>query len=435
MTNTKNHTLPIIVMFSLFFMISFVTGLQNPMGVIIKSQFTLSNFASQFGNFAIFSAYAFLGIPSGLLLQKKGYKFTAKVAVVLGLIGVSLLFGSSYIYNPIKHNVSLTLAIYFIGAFISGGAMCLLNTVVNPMLNTLGGGGNKGNQLIQLGGSINSIGATIAPILVGSLMGNTASTSIGNARPALLLSMLIFMFALVVIALVNIPEPHIDQKKEKYKWFKPLAFRHLALGTIAIFLYVGLEVGIPSIANLFMTSNGNGILEKGLGMDPNAAGSVVGTYWFLMLIGRLIGVSLGAKISSKKMLTFTSSIGIIFILVAILTPLESNIKMPVFTGSAFTSTSVPFSIMMLTLCGLCTSVMWGGIFNLAVEGLGKYTPAASGIFMVMVCGGGVLPLIQGKISDLTNYLSSYWVIIIALGFLLFYGLIGSKNVNKSIKID
>ena len=91
--------------------------------------------------------------------------------------------------------------------------------------------------------------------------------------------------------------------------------------------------------------------------------------------------------------------------------------------------------MFFTLCGLCTSVMWGGIFNLAVEGLGKYTPAASGIFMVMVCGGGVLPLLQGALADATSYVSSYWVIVAGLAFLLFYALIGSKNVNKDIPVE
>ena len=79
--------------------------------------------------------------------------------------------------------------------------------------------------------------------------------------------------------------------------------------------------------------------------------------------------------------------------------------------------------------------MWGGIFNLAVEGLGKYTAAASGIFMVMVCGGGILPLIQGYVADISNYLSSYWVIIAGLAYMLFYALVGSKNVNKDIPVE
>ena len=161
----KNYALPIIVMFALFAMISFVTGLQNPMGVIVKSQFGASNFMSQLGNAANFIAYAFMGIPAGMLLQRIGYKKTALLAVTVGFIGVGITFLSG---------IAESFAVYLVGAFISGFSMCMLNTVVNPMLNTLAGGGNKGNQLIQLGGSFNSISATIVPVLVGYLIGDLA---------------------------------------------------------------------------------------------------------------------------------------------------------------------------------------------------------------------------------------------------------------------
>ena len=164
----KNYALPIVMMFALFFMISFVTGLPNPMGVIVKNQFGASNFLSQLGNAANFIAYAFMGIPSGILLQRIGYKKTALAAVVVGFCGVGIQYFSG---------VAGSFTVYIIGAFIAGFSMCMLNAVVNPMLNTLGGGGNKGNQLIQLGGSINSIGATIVPVLVGYLMGEIGRAS------------------------------------------------------------------------------------------------------------------------------------------------------------------------------------------------------------------------------------------------------------------
>ena len=110
--------------------------------------------------------------------------------------------------------------------------------------------------------------------------------------------------------------------------------------------------------------------------------------------------------------------------------------MPVFQSDiSFGFVEVPVSITFFILCGLCTSVMWGGIFNLAVEGLGKYTAAASGIFMVMVCGGGILPAIQGFVADMTSYVTSYWVVVAGFAYLLFYALIGSKNVNKDIPTE
>ena len=423
----KSYVLPIAMMFALFFMISFVTGLQNPFGVIVKNQFMASNLESQLGNLANFIAYAFMGIPAGKMLQRIGYKKTALTAIVVGFTGVCVTFLSG---------IAGSFAVYLTGAFISGFSMCMLNVVVNPMLNTLGGGGKKGNQLLQFGGAINSIGATIVPVLVGYLIGTISTgTSIADANPALFLAMGIFALAFIVLFSMQIPEPHAAQANVNAvkDTHSPMSFRHFILGAIAIFLYVGIEVGIPNIANLFMTS---GSEANGLGIDTTTAGSVVGTYWFLMFIGRLTGGSLGAKFSSKGMLTFVSALGILFVVLAILTPTTQVVNMPVFKADiSFGLAEVPMSIMFLVLCGLCTSVMWGGIFNLATEGLGKYTAAASGIFMAMVCGGGILPAIQGAVADVVGYMQSYWVIVIALAYLLFYALVGSKNVNTDIKVD
>ena len=422
----KSYVLPIAMMFALFFMISFVTGLQNPFGVIVKNQFMASNLESQLGNLANFIAYAFMGIPAGKMLERIGYKKTALAAIAVGFVGVCVTFLSGS---------AGSFAVYLTGAFISGFSMCMLNVVVNPMLNTLGGGGKSGNQLLQFGGAINSIGATIVPVLVGYLIGTISSeTSIANANPALFLAMGIFALAFIVLFSMNIPEPHAaaavaNGVKNSHS---PLSFRHFVLGAIAIFLYVGIEVGIPNIANLFMTGSTE---ANGLGIDTTTAGSVVGTYWFLMFIGRLTGGSLGAKFSSKGMLSFVSLLGLVFVLLAIFIPETQMVNMPVFKADiSFGLAQVPMSIMFLILCGLCTSVMWGGIFNLATEGLGKYTAAASGIFMVMVCGGGILPAIQGWAADAVGYIQSYWVIVLAIAYLLFYALVGSKNVNTDIDV-
>lgn len=425
MNQTKqNYVLPIVMMFALFAMISFVTGLSNPLGVIIKNQFAVPNWMSQLGNFANFIAYAFMGIPAGLLLKKIGYKKTALIAIVVGFSGVGIMFLSG---------MAQSFMVYLLGAFVGGFSMCMLNVVVNPMLNTLGGGGNKGNQLIQFGGSLNSLAATIVPVLLGYLMGNVATATIENAKPALFIAMGVFALAFVVLYFVSIPEPTIEKSvkstvKDKYS---PLSFRHFILGAVAIFIYVGIEVGIPNFINLFLTDT------AGVGIDATIAGAVVGTYWFLMMIGRIFGGILGAKVSAKTMLTFVASLGAILTAFAIFSPVTSTVNMPVFMSDiSFGFAEVPMSVLLLVLCGLCTSVMWGGIFNLAVEGLGaKYTAMGSGIFMVMVCGGGILPLIQGGVADMAGYMSSYWVIFAGCLYLLYYALIGSKNVNKDIPVD
>ena len=416
-TKQKNYVLPIAMMFALFAMISFVTGLPQPFGAIVQNEFGASNFEATLGFFANFIAYAFMGIPAGMLLQKIGYKKTALIAIVVGFVGVGIQVLSS----------KMGFATYVAGAFVSGFSMC--------MLNTLGGGGKKGNQLIQMGGSLNSVSATIVPVLVGYLMGTVVEErTIAKALPALYIAMAIFAVAFLVLFIMNIPEPSLAKANNNAKnEHSPLAFRHFKLGALAIFVYVGIEVGIPHFAGLFMMTPEAG---GGLAIDSTIAGSVVGTYWFLMLIGRLVGASLGGKFTSKAMLTVASGVGILFIILAFICPITTMVSMPVFKSDiSFGVAQVPISIMFMALCGLCTSIMWGGIFNLAVEGLGKYTEAASGIFMVLVCGGGILPLIQGQIADMSGFMTSYVVILVALAYLLFYALVGCKNVNKDIPVE
>jgi len=429
-TQKKNYTLPIIVMFFLFAMISFVTGFQNPFGVILKEQLTLSNLQSQFGNAANFIAYAFMGLPAGLILQRKGYKFSAIAAVLVGMAGVAMMFVSSLLQSK-----DAIFSIYLIGAFVAGFSMCMLNTVVNPMLNTLGGGGKSGNQLLQFGGALNSLSATICPVLVGYLMGsNLKACTLVDARPALYIAFGIFALAFVVLLLSKLPEPILDKIKneEKHeaasqaepKTSGAFKFRHFVLGIIAIFLYVGIEVGIPNFANLYMTS-------ESVGIPAAVAGSLVGIYWLLMLVGRLLGGVLGGVVSSKALLTCVASVGVAFLLAAILFDPSTMISMPGMTSELeFSMHQVPVNVLFLILCGLCTSVMWGGIFNLAVEGLGKYTAIASGLFMVMVCGGGLLPLVQGIVADAAGYLASYWVLLAAMLYILYYALAGSKVLRR-----
>ena len=417
MNKNKSNVFAIGIMFFLFAMISFVTGLQNPMGIIAKAQFGATNLMSQLGNAANFIAYAFMGLPAGFLLKGKGYKFTALAAVTVGFVGVGISYLSG-VYG--------SFVIYLLGAFVSGFSMCMLNTVVNPLLNTLGGGGNKGNQLIQLGGSINSLSATIVPVLAGYLIGEvTANTQVADVNPALFIAMAIFALAFVIIFFSTIPEPELaaaaEAKEEKKESTLDsikgaVSHKNLVFGVIAIFLYVGIEVGIPNVANLYMTS------ANGLGMAAGVAGTLVGAYWFLMLVGRLTGGVVGGKVSSRAMMVTVSSAAILFILLGMFLPATWTVSL--------LGTAVPVGILFFVACGLCTSVMWGAIFNLAVEGLGKYTSIASGLFMVMVCGGGLLPLVQGAVADAAGYVQSYWVLVAALAYILWFALKGSKVNQK-----
>ena len=419
----KGNIAAIIAMFFLFGMIAFVTNLASPMGDILKNQFQIPNWQGTLGVFANFIAYAVMGIPSGALLQRLGYKKTALLAITVGFVGVAIQTGAGYVGS---------FTVYLLGAFVAGFSMCMLNTVVNPMLNTLGGGGKKGNQLIQLGGSCNSLAGTAVIILTGILIPSIAKAQISDVFPLMYAALGIFAFAFVVIMLSSIPEINVQGAKETEKSkIGPMSFRHFVLGAIGIFVYVGVEVGIPNVLQKWLQNGDLNVLQVADGAEAIAA-SVAATYWFLMLIGRLIGAAIGAKVSAKAMLTTVSLTGIVLVLGAIFASTENFVSMPVFKNSSdglFGLVNVPVNAMLLVLVGLCTSVMWGGIFNLAVEGLGKYTERASGIFMAMVCGGGILPLLQNAVVDMQGgigYQTSYWVVVAGLAYLLFYALIGSK---------
>ena len=415
----------IITMFALFFMIAFVTNFASPMGVIAKNQFNASNALSQLGNFANFFAYLFMGIPGGLILKRKGYKFTALTAFAVGFTGLAVQLLSGFVSS---------FAVYVIGAFIAGFSMCMLNLVTNPLLNTLGGGGNKGNQLVQFGCSLNSVGATLSPMVLGLLIGEiTKDTSFGDARPALMIAMGIFAVAFLIVACSRIPEPHMETAEEKAARLSgqtsvlkdvvaTLKYRHFTLGALAIFFYIVIEVGVPSMGMLYMTDCTKdpltgAIISKGPGYVGGAiAGSVCAAYWFLMMCGRLLGGVVGGKFSSRAQVSFLALVGIALLAAAMFVP----VQMVTVFGKEF-----PLSMAFMAAVGLCTSVMWGGIFNMAAEGLGKYVPMGSGIFMAMVFGGVLIP-VQGFIADKIGILNSYWFSIALLAYVLFYALVGSR---------
>jgi FHS family L-fucose permease-like MFS transporter len=430
MKKSKN-ILPIIMMIFLFGMISFVTNLASPMGEVLERQFDLSNFLGTLGVFANFIAYAVMGIPAGIILQKYGYKKTSMLAMIVGFTGVGIQTLSGTIDNQSAYYV------YLSGAFVAGFSMCLLNTVVNPMLNTLGGGGNRGNQLIQVGGSFNSLCGTAVIMLVGVLVGDIAKAKIADIYPVMFIALAIFALAFIVIGLTKIPEPHKEEhRKAEKSGIGPLSFRHFVLGAIGIFVYVGIEVGTPQVLYSWLidtkvTPDGSNLLGVSNDIASTIAGFVAGTYWFLMLIGRLTGVAVGSFVSPRKMLTVVTAIGLCLVLCAMIFDPANKVNMPVLMRDAhgaisFGVTIVPVNALFLVLVGLCMSVMWGGIFNLAVNGLGAHTEKASGIFMALCCGGGILPLIQNRIVDIISYQASYWVVFAGMTYLLFYALIGSR---------
>ncbi len=410
----------IIMMIALFAMIAFVTNLCSPMATIVKNQFGASEAAGQIGNYANFIAYLLMGIPSGMLITKMGYKKTALAALIVGIIGLVI----EYLSGQIGGNGAYW--IYLLGAFISGMCMCMLNTVVNPLLNVLGGGGKTGNQLIQIGGAFNSAAAVAVYILMGALIGEvTKNTVIADATPAMFIALGIFIVAFIVLLFTKIEEPE-QAPMEMSLIPGALKFRHFALGALAIFLYMSVEVGTPTYMISYLQT-------PEIGVTAGVAALIASVYWLMMFIGRTIGGAIGGKVSSRAMVSTVAAIAVVLLLFGMFAPTDIKVSVPGIDWGNLSViwTPVPVGVFAFILVGLCTSVMWGGIFNMAVEGLGKFTAAASGIFMTMVFGCAVMVALQAVVADKVSILSSYWIPVACAAYILFYALIGSKPSKKA----
>ena len=412
--NNSLRIMTIVAMMFLYAMISFVTNLAAPVGKIWGASFddpAQAERMGMLGNLFNFLAYLIMGIPAGNFLAKKGYKKTALTAIFLGFLGITVQWMSG---------VFDSFYVYLAGALLGGFCVCMLNTVVNPMLNLLGGGGNRGNQLNLVGGTLNSLSGALTPMLVGAIVGESlAGKEIDDVNVVLYIAMAVFALIYLVIRFTPIAEPEGAGQQITYER-SPWSFRHLTLGVIAIFFYVGVEIGIPATLISYLTPK----------VGFAVAGLIAGRYWILMLIGRFIGSAIGGKVSSRTMVICVAS-GAIVLMVAAMLIGDSIMAKTIVQGAV---TEIPLAATLLVLCGLCTSVMWTSIFNMATEGLGKYTAKASGIFMMMVFGGGVVPQIQSMIAA-HDCLLSYIVPVISVAIILRYALWGSKNVNKDIKID
>ena len=430
----KRSLVAIVTMFFIFAMISFVTNMAAPFGNIWGFKYEWAGMA---GNLMNFTAYLFMGIPAGNMLIRYGYKKTALIALAVGAIGLGIQLLSSVVGGNVvviggENPTTLNLFIYLLGALVCGFCVCMLNTVVNPMLNLLGGGGNKGNQLVQAGGTLNSLSGTLTPLLVGMLVGTlTKETTMAAVAPLVTTGIVIFVVAFIIISFIRIQEPQANLKQVKYE-HSPLAFRHCLLGVIAIFFYVGIEIGIPGELNAWIS-------RENFEGAAAVAGSLAALYWLMMLIGRFLSTIISGKVSTRAQMITVSSVAILLVLIAIFLPEDITFKSPEIAALNIMSGQVPLKCLFLFLCGLCTSVMWGGIFNLATEGLGKYTAKASGLFMMMVVGGGIMPFIQDWIARVLGggtfgYINSYWLGVAMLAYIIYYSVVGSKNINKDIPV-
>ena len=416
----------IATMWAILCMIAFVTNIAAPFGNIWSTHY---EWAGMVGNLMNFAAYLFMGIPSGALLVHFGYKKTILIALATGAVGMGTQLASGYIGDSTSllsiagQAVGLNFLVYLLGALICGFCVCILNTCVNPMINLLGGGGNTGYQLIQAGGTLNSLVGSIAPMATGALIGTlTKESDITEVAPLCLVAMGIFITSLVIISFIRLEEPQGDLSQEHFE-HSPLHFNHFRLGALAIFFAVGIEVGIPSMLNAWIShlTDANGEAIEG---TATTAGVLTGIYWLMMMAGRFICTLISGKLSPRRQLQIACYAGMGLLLLAQCT---GSVNIP------WQETTIPLASVFIVLCGLFTSVLWAAIFNLATADLGKYTAKASGIFMTMVVGGGVMPLIQENVLRPTvGYLGSYFLIIVLFGYILYYSLHGYRVLQKSL---
>ena len=397
----KGNRLTIAAMFALSFMVGVTSMFAGQIGGVVKAQFGASNAASQFGAAAMFLAYLFMGIPAGVVLKRTGYRFTSLLAIGVGAAGLVVQTLSGFVES---------FSVYVAGSFVSGLSMAMMFTVVNPLLNTLGGGGQGGNRLIQFSCSCNSLGGLLSPMILGLLFGNEiAKAKVIDALPIQLAALIAFVFAFIVIFRADIAEPHL-KKVEKVEGgmladFRRLfGFRHFVLGMVAVFLFEPIEAAVPAMMPIYFT-------QEGVPWYRGAAyaGTIVSLYMLCMLGGRFLAGLVSSRVTPRTMMVFCSFGAIAMLLGALDTPW-----------------TVPFVVAT----GLFTSVMFGGLLNLALDGLGDLAPLGSGVLMTLICGGALLAL-QGRIADHVGVLLSFWMTIGLIAVTLIYSLFGSKPSQPS----
>ena len=420
MSNTKskvNYIGPFITLVFLFFIVGFLTTANGQFQGPLKAAFLsnagdLKNTFATLISFSWFLAYPLTGGIGSSWVTKYGYKGTLIRALLIMILGLGIFFLSSWYYEQFPtSNVQISSAVipvgYFIfllGSFVVGTAATFMQVVLNPYLAACKVKGTQPVQRLNIGGSSNSIGTTLAPYFVtGIVFGGLSMEKVKVNQLMVPFLVLMVVIAVITLILSRISLPEIEETKtvkgeklEKNIW----SFRHLTLGVIAIFFYVGAEVAIGANLNLFAIS---------LGGSFAASAAIMATlYWGGMLVGRLISSSL-SSISPQIQLAVTSVLATFFILFAI----------------------VLNNPWLLVAVGLFHSVMWGSIFTLSVNKLGKYTSKASGIFMIGVLGGSVIPLLQGGLADAFGWRWTWILIVLSEAYILYYALAGSK-VKQSI---
>ena len=413
---TQSYLVPFIIMVVLMALVGLITNLngqfQAPMqAAFLQKSGSLTNALTTLITFAFFLGYLAMGIPSAKCIEKKGYKNT----LITGLFGLIAAFGlyelSAYVFesvdlvkfqaatDPNEVIIPVAYYIFLLAGFVAGSAMTFLQAVLNPYIVACDVKGTTGVTRQSIAGTANSTMATIAPILVASVI-FAGKSGLDIALSSLYIPFLVLIVLvgglIAALSKLHLPAIASAEKKEGEVLEKSVwSFSHLALGVVAIFMYVGVEGCVGNNINLYGQS---------LGFEPSEAALMATIYWGLMLVGRLCGSFLSGISASKQLLITSLGAGILVLVGMIL--------------------NNPY---LLAGAGLFHSVMWGAIFSLAIDKLGKYTSAGSGALMMGIVGGAILPFAQGILADSFGGWQFTWIIVlIGEAYLLYYALVGHK---------
>jgi MFS transporter, FHS family, L-fucose permease len=395
----RSYTIPLMLMVSLYFGIGFITALNDILVPHFKDLFHLTNVAALLVQFCFFGAYFVMSLPSGWIVGRIGYK--RGIVVALSIMGFGLLLflpASVIIFYPL----------FLFALFVVGSGLALLQVAINPYVGALGKPETAASRL-NLAGFANSFAGWRAPKIGAAFIFVAASASAAELAysvrmPYMILSALAFLMAIVTY-FVHLPDVIEAREKGAPADGSAWSFRHLRLGAIGIFVYVGAEVAIGSLMINFLGQPSMG------GMSHAAAAEYVSLYWGGAMVGRLIGFFALKWISAPKALTFVSVLAAILVATAIFS--HGNV-----------------ALWAIVSCGLFNSVMWPCIFPMSVAGLGKFTSQGSGILITMVVGGAVIPEIQGLLADSFGYQRSFAIVLLCYLYILFFALKGHRNLNE-----
>ena len=395
-----SNTVPLVIVTLLFFMWGLLTSLNDVLIPHLKSIYTLSYVQAMLVQFCFFGAYFIVSLPAGMLIKRIGYQRGAVSGLVLAAGGCALFY-------PASMN---GYALFLLAFFVLASGITILQVAANPYVTVLGAPATASSRL-TLTQAFNSLGTTIAPALGGMLILSEGAPAIANLvktkaeeaaavqGPYLVLAAALLALA-ILFALVRLPKiSHAEQEGEATasEQKSALAHRHLVLGAIGIFLYVGGEVSIGSFLINFLGDANVASLPAG------AAAHYVSYYWGGAMIGRFIGFGVMRYVSPGKALAFNSAASILLILTAIF-------------GSG------QLAMWSIIAVGLFNSIMFPTIFSMALHKLGKQTGQGSGILCMAIVGGALVPFAQGLMADSIGLQPSFFVPAACYTFILYFGL-------------